>query len=210
MSDESLARYFDRCADEGVMDSFSSENEETLRRFMELWGIRPGERILEPGCGSGRLTARLADAAGPAGEVLALDISPRMIEEAWKRGLPPHVRFEVASAVEIPAPGGRFDKAVCFHVFPHFSDKPAALAEIARVLRPGGRLWINHLKGRAEINEFHSNAAQEVSAHQIPPEFEMRELLDAAGLTVVAFADSSDGYCVCAKATAHAPQIAPS
>ena len=201
MSDESLARYFDRCADDGVMDSFSPEDEGKLRRFMELWDIQPGERILEPGCGSGRLTERLAGAAGPEGEVLAFDLSPRMIEKARERGLPGQVEFAVASAEAMPTEDGCFDKAICFHVFPHFNDKAAALSEIARALRPGGRIWVTHLSSRSEINELHKGLGPEVSAHQIPSGSEMRALVEAAGFVLDTLEDSPDGYWVCAVLT---------
>jgi SAM-dependent methyltransferase len=238
-----LAAYFDRCAAEGAMAGFSTEEEARIERLLALWNLRPGERVVEPGCGAGRLTERLARAVGPEGHVLAFDISRGMIERAQERGLPAQVTLAVADVAGIPAADASFDVAICFNAFPHFADPAKALSELARVLVPGvesglqsrhgisggaqyiphgppaqltlerirrlnvggappggesieagGRLWVNHLKGRKELNEFHRSAAREVSGDELPDDGEMRRLLSAAGFEVQSIEDGSGGY----------------
>lgn len=91
-------------------------------------------RVLEVGCGPGELAARIADELGA--QVVAVDLSPRMVELARARG----VDARVGDAVELPFAAGEFDCAVAAWMLYHVSDVDRALAELARVLAPGGRL----------------------------------------------------------------------
>jgi demethylmenaquinone methyltransferase/2-methoxy-6-polyprenyl-1,4-benzoquinol methylase len=189
-----LAAYFDRCAREGDMAAFDSDERRRLDLFLEEWAIRPGERVLEPGCGSGRLTAVLAGAVGKAGHVLAMDLSPGMVSKARRRGLPHNVRVLRGSVLQIPEADDSFDTIICLCVFPHFPDKRAVLREFARVLRPGGDLWINHFASREAINEFHSGLDPAVADHLIPPDDEVHRLLEEAGFDVVSHRQDDPGY----------------
>jgi SAM-dependent methyltransferase len=92
------------------------------------------ERVVDVGCGTGDLTERLArEAEGP---VVAVDLSPRMAELARGRGLP-----AINADIErLPFPDGAFDAVLANRVLYHLPDLDAGLAELARVLRPGGRL----------------------------------------------------------------------
>lgn len=199
MTDErSLGRFFDGCAAGGIMEAFSPEEEARLALLEKGWAVRRGQRVLEPGCGSGRLTERLARAVGPRGAVVAFDLSDLMIRKAAGRRLPPQARLLRASAHALPVRSGHFDSAVCFHAFPHFEDPPRALGEIARVLKKGGSLWIEHLKGRAGVNRIHRDAGPEIRGHLIPPAPTMRRILREAGFRVKHLRDSPSGYSVLA------------
>ena len=191
-----IGGYFDDCAKRGHMWSFSPMELQMLQTAMERWDIRPGHRILEPGCGSGRLTGYLARAVGPEGEVFACDLSKDMIGLASKRNLPETAVFYHGSVLGIPKEDDYFDKAVCLAVFPHFSDRTAALAEIARVLKPGGDFWIDHFRSREAINDTHENASGVIVSHLIPPENDMEELLVGAGFDVQGIWNFDRGYCV--------------
>src|SRR4051794_33613062 len=94
---------------------------------------QPG-RILEVGCGWGELARRLAEATGA--EVVATDLSPRMIELTRENG----VAAELADVQELPFPDASFDVAVAAWMLYHVPDLPRGIRELARVLRPGGRL----------------------------------------------------------------------
>jgi ubiquinone/menaquinone biosynthesis C-methylase UbiE len=96
--------------------------------------------------------------------------------------------------LEVPADDGFFDKVICLNVFPHFADRAAALAEFARLLRDGGDLWINHFANRDAINEFHHGCDPAVRDHLIPPDDEVRRLLEEAGFEVVSHDDDDPGY----------------
>jgi SAM-dependent methyltransferase len=91
-------------------------------------------RVLEVGCGWGELAQWLARETGA--EVVAVDLSPRMVELARERG----VDARVADVQALPFEDGSFDVAVAAWMLYHVRDLDAAVAELARVLRPGGRL----------------------------------------------------------------------
>ena len=137
LHDEEISEYFNECARNGFMESFELEEKTKLRKLLAEWDIKPGQRILEPGCGSGRLTEYIARAAGERGKVYACDLSEEMIIRARKRKLPENVRFVCGSVEKIQTSNEYFDKAICFSVYPHFSDQSKILAEIHRVLKPG-------------------------------------------------------------------------
>jgi SAM-dependent methyltransferase len=90
--------------------------------------------VLEAGCGPGELAERVQAELGA--EVVAIDISPRMVELARARG----VDARVGDVQEIPFGDGEFDCAVAAWMLYHVPDVPKALGELARVLEPGGRL----------------------------------------------------------------------
>jgi ubiquinone/menaquinone biosynthesis C-methylase UbiE len=105
-------------------------------------GLRSGERVLEVGCGTGILWRENA-ARIPAGASLTLtDLSRGMLATARARleGLVPLPRFGLADAQSLPFPDASFDFALANHMLYHVPDRSRALAELARVLAPGGRL----------------------------------------------------------------------
>jgi arsenite methyltransferase len=101
---------------------------------------RPGERILDVGCGPGFYCAELLDEVGSEGSVVGLDMSEQMLALAARRcegrG---NVAFHRTDATSLPVPDASFDGAVCVQVLEYVADVPAALTELHRVLRPGGR-----------------------------------------------------------------------
>ncbi len=109
-----------------------------------LWrlGLQPGERVLDVATGTGVAAFMAAASVGPAGEVVATDISQKMVNavsaEAGHRGVA-NMRFERADAEELPFPDGSFDSAVCVLGLMYPADPQKAIDEIQRVLRPGGR-----------------------------------------------------------------------
>jgi ubiquinone/menaquinone biosynthesis C-methylase UbiE len=114
------------------------------RRIVELAGIRPGERILDVGCGPGRLAVVAGTAAGAGGEACGIDPAPEMVELARHRaaqaGVP--TRFEVGVIEALPCPDEHFDVVLSSLMLHHLPDalKRRGLAEIHRVLKPAGRL----------------------------------------------------------------------
>jgi SAM-dependent methyltransferase len=107
-------------------------------------------RLLEVGCGPGELAERVRDELGA--DVVAIDISPRMVELARGRG----IDAQVGDVQELPFAGGEFDCAVAAWMLYHVPDVDRALAELRRVLRPGGRLVVStncadHLRELCEL-----------------------------------------------------------
>ena len=106
-------------------------------------GARPGDRILDIGCGTGYFTRRAAHAVGPGGLAVGIDPSPSVVEYAALRA-PHNCSFEVATAQNLPYPDASFDVVISSLAIHHLpvTERPAALREAYRVLRPDGRLFI--------------------------------------------------------------------
>lgn len=159
-------------------------------------GVGGGETVVDLGCGTGNLTLALLAAVGPQGRVLAVDISPRMLEVASGKVRDGRASFHLADATALPLPDASCDRVVCFSAWPHFPDKDAAARELARVLRPGGHAHVWHLASRATINHIHANAGQAVQRDILPPATDTARCFAAAGLQVEKTVDDDQGYLV--------------
>jgi demethylmenaquinone methyltransferase/2-methoxy-6-polyprenyl-1,4-benzoquinol methylase len=111
------------------------------RAAVRATGIGGGGSAIDVACGTGRLTELLAEAVGPFGRAVGVDLSEGMIERA-RRDHPDVVqlRFEVASALDVPFEAGSFDAATIAFGLRNLSDYEAGFREMARVVRPGGRV----------------------------------------------------------------------
>jgi len=106
-------------------------------------GPLPGERIIDIGCGPGFYVAELLDDVGPDGAVMAVDAADAMLALATRRCQGrENASFEQADVTALPAVDRSFDAALRVQVLEHVPDVGAALAEIHRALRPGGRVVI--------------------------------------------------------------------
>jgi arsenite methyltransferase len=126
-----LARTYDRLSDSQF---------EGGKRLCERLELQAGQPVLDVGCGTGRLARWVAEKVG-AGNVFGIDPLPERIAIARTQGA--GVSFEVGQAEDLGAFGNQTFDAVCMSaVFHWVKDKPKALGEVQRVLRPGGRLGI--------------------------------------------------------------------
>jgi ubiquinone/menaquinone biosynthesis C-methylase UbiE len=196
--DARLGAYFDGVAERGYMAEFSPEEEARVAQLLKEWDIRPGMKVLEPGCGAGRLTELLAEAVGSEGEVWACELSERMLERCRARRLPECVRLGHGSVNGWNLPPGHFDRILCFCVFPHFSNRTETLRHFHRLLGPNGQLWINHLESRAGINNFHAREVPDFVHYPLPDAQEFETLLKEAGFRVVLQRDEDEGFALLA------------
>ena len=108
-----------------------------------LGEVRPDDAVLDLGCGAGFDACVAAMAVGPTGRVVGVDLSPAMLAVAERgraaAGLA-NVEFRKADVEAIPFRDASFDVALSNGVLSLIPDKPAALREVFRVLKPGGRL----------------------------------------------------------------------
>ncbi len=111
------------------------------KRLVERLGVERGGRVLDVGCGTGRLACWIADIVGPEGRVAGIDpLADRIAIARQENG---DIRFEVGSAEDLGVfTDASFDRVCLNAVFHWIEDKSQALAEICRVLRPGGRVGI--------------------------------------------------------------------
>jgi ubiquinone/menaquinone biosynthesis C-methylase UbiE len=172
----------------------SRELTEFLSQLVSTFNLKTGQKILDVGTGTGILVPFLLEAVGPAGHVTAVDYAEKMVGVCKsKYAHLSNVSFEVQRVEKLDFPSASFDAVTCFGLFPHLENKAAALRQLNRVLKPGGKLIIAHALSSAEIEMHHRNAP--VVAHDtLPDEWEMRRLLRQAGFAVVYISDSPGRY----------------
>ncbi len=116
------------------------------RQCIALLAPVPGEHILEIGCGSGALCLPVAAHVAPRGRVVGLDIAPEMLAAAQQAidaaYLPDSAHFVSGAAEALPFATGTFDAAFAVRLLLHVADPAPVVAEMRRVLRPGGRLLV--------------------------------------------------------------------
>lgn len=120
------------------------------RRTLEQLELSPGMHVLDAGCGPGRLAVPIAQAVGPEGSVLAIDIQPRMLSRAQAKARDAsvsNVQFLLGSLGAGLLQHATFDRACLVTVLGEIPDKNAALKEIYSSLKPGGFLLINEVVG---------------------------------------------------------------
>ena len=106
-------------------------------------GARPGDRVLDVGCGPGFYVTELLEAVGREGSVVGVDASADMLAVAARRAEGHgNVEFHEADATSLPVPDASFERALCVQVLEYVRDVPAALREMHRALRPGGRMLV--------------------------------------------------------------------
>jgi ubiquinone/menaquinone biosynthesis C-methylase UbiE len=102
--------------------------------------IGPGQRVLDVACGTGVLAREVARRVGPKGLVVGLDLNDGMLAVARKQA--PDIEWRQGRAEELPFDTGSFDAVVSQFALMFFEDRQAAIKEMVRVLRPGGRLAV--------------------------------------------------------------------
>ncbi len=153
--------------------------------------IKPGEKVLDVGCGTGNLTLTAKTYAGATGSVYGIDASPEMIDEARKKALRHDLdaNFEVGLIERLTFPDATFDVVISRLVIHHLPDelKRKGFAEIFRVLKPGGRVFIadfkpptNPILAHLALALFGHRMVMRASAQNIP------SLLVEAGFVEVA------------------------
>jgi ubiquinone/menaquinone biosynthesis C-methylase UbiE len=144
---EANRAFYDRIS--GVYDWLADANEGPVRRAgVAALGVKPGERVLELGFGTGNEVLELAGLVGPAGAVAGIDVSPGMLQVAHEklaeRKPAAAVELTVGDARRLPYPDESFDAvytSFTLELFPE-DDVTLVLAEVWRVLKPGGRVAV--------------------------------------------------------------------
>jgi ubiquinone/menaquinone biosynthesis C-methylase UbiE len=159
------------------MIAFGGRRRSAYRRLAAASEARPGDRVLDIGCNGGYLARLLAAVVAPGGQVAGVDPSPPAIAYAIRRA-PANATFTVGVAQDLRWPSGSFDlvtSTLAVHHIPE-ADRAAAFAEMARVLRPRGRLLVADFRpSRWHRGPHGMRHAQAV---------DLRPLVEAAGFRV--------------------------
>jgi ubiquinone/menaquinone biosynthesis C-methylase UbiE len=170
-----------------------------LERFLEelvpCFGLKPGQRILDAGTGTGVLIPYLVQAVGSSGSITAIDYAEEMVKICGsKYGHLQNVTIENQNVETLNYPPNFFNAVTCFGLFPHIEDRERALSQFNQVLKGGGRLIIAHALSSAEIKACHRDATLAVANDTLPREEEMRKLLSDTGFVHVCIRDEPGCY----------------
>ncbi len=194
-ADDWLRAEFNRWAEQGRGEEMERHHLDITEKTIRRMEVRPGERVLDLGCGAGWATRILARLAGEGpegfGQVIGLDISDEMIRRARAASRDfENVMFVWGSAEQIPWEENFFDQVLSVESFYYYPDQDRVLAELFRVMAPHGRLfilinlyrdnpyslrWVEelqvpvHARSRDEyVQLLRAHAFEEVEAVQIP------------------------------------------
>lgn len=186
----------------GSWDEFHSEPGELdrLREFSRHFRLQAGDRVLDAGCGSGRLIPVVFDQIGCEGTLVELDFAKGMLAAAQEKPHGDHVRFVLGDLHHLTLPDGELDKVIALAVLPHIEDKKVAFAEFHRVLKPGGLLIIAHQMGRAALDRMHGESGEAVKRDLLPPNAVLEVLLAQAGFREIEICDEEAHYLAWARA----------
>ena len=150
-------------------------------------GIRRGGVAIDIGCGTGRALPPLRMAVGPSGAVIALDITPEMLDVARPAATLAGASLVLADARVLPLPGNSVDVIFAAGLVNHLPDTAAGLRELARVTRPGGLLVLFHPSGRAALAARHGHA---LSPDEPLAEGPLRRSTAASGWALTGYDDA--------------------
>ena len=195
------AAFFDTQVDAAwSAGEYQQEEQEKLERLWQAVGDLQGKHILEPGCGTGRLTELLSEKAGPDGRVVALDISSGMIAKARKRLSSRKNVFLIEECLEnISEAPDSFDLVIHHQVLPHYLDQALALEISSRLLKPEGQLLVIHFINSLQINDIHRKAGTVVENDRLPEEQDLRTMLADTGFSLLDLNDDAGGFFLSAK-----------
>lgn len=193
-TDEQMRREFNQWAEAGRGEEMENHHISITQQTLALMDLKPGQRVLDLGCGAGWASRLLAQAVGGGsqpGRVVGLDVSDEMIRRARAASIQhDNLLFVVGSAEHIPWEENFFDKVLSVESFYYYGDQECALAEMFRVMAPKGELyilinlykdnpyslrWVEELKVPVQVRSeqeyielLQANAYEDVRAVRIP------------------------------------------
>lgn len=198
-------RRFDRWAATYERDRRSRFNARPQQDALAVLALQPNDRFLDVGCGTG---AAVRAAATVVEHAVGVDIAPKMILRAKElaAGLP-GAEFTIGDSEQLPFPAEAFTALLCTASFHHYPEPERALAEMARVLAPGGRLVIADGTGDLRIARIADRVMRWVDRSHVRlyRTDELVDLVNRAGFGDVATQHLWDGGYAILSARRHAP-----
>ncbi|WP_409473731.1 class I SAM-dependent methyltransferase [Streptomyces sp. HC307] len=149
-------------------------------------GLHEGDRVLDAGCGTGRALPPLRAAVGPSGVVLGADLTPAMLEAAVRAGRDRDGRLLLADVAALPLRARSLDAVFAAGLIAHLPDPAENLRELARVVRPGGRLALFHPIGREALA---ARQGRQITPDDLRAEPNLRALLTRSGWRMTSYVD---------------------
>jgi SAM-dependent methyltransferase len=154
-------------------------------------GLRAGDTVLDAGCGTGRALPALREAVGPGGTLLGADLTPEMLHAAVRAGRERSAWLMLADVGRLPLRDASFDAVFAAGLISHLPDPRAGLRELARIVRPGGRLALFHPIGRAALA---ARQGRQVTSADLRAEPNLGPLLAASGWRLVSYTDEDTRF----------------
>ncbi|MFF3687121.1 class I SAM-dependent methyltransferase [Streptomyces sp. NPDC002187] len=149
-------------------------------------GLGPGDAVLDAGCGTGRALPFLRSAVGPDGTVLGIDLTPGMLDAARRAGRHTSGSLLLADVAVLPLRGRALDAVFAAGLIAHLPQPQENLRELARVVRPGGRLALFHPIGRAALA---ARQGRQITPDDLRAEPNLRALLAGSGWRMTSYTD---------------------
>lgn len=148
--------------------------------------LRPGSRVLDAGCGTGRALPALRDAVGASGVVLGADLTPAMLEAAREAGRDRDGQLLLADVARLPLLAESLDAVFGAGLIAHLPDPADNLRELRRVVRPGGLLALFHPIGRAALA---ARQGRRITSDDLRAEANLGPLLVGSGWHMTSYVD---------------------
>jgi len=149
-------------------------------------GLREGDRVLDAGCGTGRALTPLRAAVGRSGVVVGADLTPAMLEAAVRAGRDGEGQLLLADVTALPLRAESLDAVFAAGLVAHLPNPAENLAELARVVRPGGTLALFHPIGRAALA---ARQGRQITPDDLRAERNLGPLLAASGWDMTSYTD---------------------
>ncbi|MGW6212213.1 class I SAM-dependent methyltransferase [Streptomyces sp. NPDC055109] len=149
-------------------------------------GLRPGDRVLDAGCGTGRALPPLKAVVGASGVVVGADLTWAMLEAAVRAGRDRDGRLLLTNVAALPLRSESLDAVFAAGLVAHLPNPAENLRELARVVRPGGTLALFHPIGRAALA---ARQGRQLTPEDLRAESNLGPLLTDSGWDMTSYAD---------------------
>ena len=150
-------------------NEYNWEEIEKAEKVLNLCKIKQGSKIIEPGCGTGRLTKIVAERCGSSGEILAFDISKKMVKKTEKRILKyNNNKVLCMAAEEYSFKPNYYDVVLCHQTYQHFEKTELATKILANAIKPNGYFIISQFTGIEIINNIYKQPHSPIKNDTMP------------------------------------------